>query len=716
MATSIVLILLTILSLLNLCIGILATCMNFDRMRMGGRRYLIPTVLTCVFSAVQFGLCMIALVEHMTDREVTLCFMATAMFISTVQIAFLMRSRKIQNDGMTATLNRETAFKMNSNRLMSGISHEIRTPMNTIVGLTEVLSRRENLPPDVLEDLENISSAGASLLAVVNNLIDYTKIQSDKLDIISDDYDTKNMILEIIRRTTSMMKASSVEFLADIDSDIPAMLRGDDVRLIQAVINLISNSCKFTNVGVITFRMNAVRNGNDALLRMEIEDTGVGMSEENKNKLFAINETMEANIDRTNKGAGLGLLITKNIIERMGGSLSFASEEGAGTTVTLTVKQGIVSPEPIGEVQISTGSRLNERYQFTAPMAKVLVVDDNIVNLFVAKEILTNYEIDVQTASSGFECLQMLAENYFDIVFMDYVMPDLDGHDTLLRIRSKDNDFFKRVPVVALTAQIVSGSGKVYMDEGFQGYISKPININELEDTLLRLLPEEYICHKDKSENKKNDEPIETKAWYKRFCTVLKDFNVKKALAYSNNDYTAYLNLLRVIYNDSFSQASRIRSYVETDNIESYKIAVHAMKSVSASAGADNLSLICKEHEDAAKKNDVKYIRDNVELLLSAYDSFLQQIESLLQRESEMMRRGFSTPRADVDESNIKDIAQKLYDALEDYNIDDAEQFITELSHVNLSLDREKAVENAKDILMLFKYDEAAVIIKDAFL
>lgn len=649
--------------------------------------------------------------KHASLRETVIMFVGAA-------IAFLsLMYRKSLHEGMEKVAKRSETLKLARNTIMANISHEIRTPMNIIVGLTDIIKRNEEVPQSERDKLNEITEAGASLLGAVNNLIDFVKIESNRLDIIENDYNTKDMICEIIRKTTYMLKDKTVDFISDIDTTVPAVLHGDDVRIIQAVGNILNNACKFTSVGVVTLKVGYTMSNTVAVLNITIEDTGCGISDENKKHVFSSCMSVDSRANRENRGAGLGLLITKSIIEKMSGSISFTSVEGKGTEFTVSIPQRIIDASPIGDVKSEFASSAESKFMFTAPMAKVLVVDDNMVNLFVAKEIMSNYEFEVQTASSGEECLKMAKENFYDIIFMDYVMPGMDGHETLLKLRRPENEHFKRMPVVALTAQIASGSERMYLDEGFQAYLSKPINVSDLEKVLLDLLPEEYICRKESSECSVSETSgkLEDSVWYKRLESVLKDFDVAKGLGYCNNDYTSYINLLRVIFQDGYNQLTGLKDAYGKNDAEGYRITVHAMKSVSASAGAMRLSFIAQEHENAAKSGDFDYIRNHIGALISEYEAFLAEIDTLLQRENEMMQRGMTAHKVNRNENEIMSYVLKLKEALDDFNVDDAEPVLNELENTNLDFNRQRAVSDIKDALELFKYEEAAKILSNEF-
>ncbi|MCR5829431.1 MAG: response regulator [Lachnospiraceae bacterium] len=626
--------------------------------------------------------------------------------------------------------NRGNALRDTRNRLMVSVSHEIRTPMNSIIGLSEVILRREDIPDDVREDIDNISVASSLLLGVVNNLIDFTKVESGQIEIIESEYNTRGFIDEIIHRAGNMLKGSQVEFLTDIDVSLPVRMIGDEVRLCQAIANIISNASKYTHVGVITFRIMCIKERGTAKLTFVIEDTGIGMNKGQRDRFMGYSNdelirdpssgelkgtsSLGASGEEDNKGIGLGLIITRTIVEKMGGNIYFRSEEGSGTSVTIEVEQKIAVDTPIGNLSL-IHKESKKHYMFSAPMARVLVVDDNVVNLFVSKELLLNYDIDVTTAGSGAECLALVNNNYYDLIFMDYVMPDMDGHETLVKLRKRENEFARKIPVVALTAMVTNGGSKMYIDEGFQGYLSKPINVHDLEEQLLRLLPDKYIVHKNVAEEV-DEEPIEEKLWYKRINSILTGVDIKQGLMYSNNDYSSYMNLLRVIYNDSYTQIAKLNRFKEKIDLNDFRVTIHALKSVTASVGAVDLSGMCRNLEMHAKDGDSEYIKHNIDEFIEKFDEFLRKIDMLLAREDEMMVRGFNKPKIDLSEEEIMSIVKDLIASLDEFNADDAEACLKKLSNTNLDYEKTKAVENAGDMITLFKYDEIKNLIESTFM
>ncbi|MCR5431400.1 MAG: response regulator [Lachnospiraceae bacterium] len=700
-----------------------------DRMKFGGKRFIIITDICYVFTALFFILVLILFLFDLFDRNEMGIISSLAILISSIANWLLLFIRGLQNKGIDVMFNRGNAMRDSRNKLMLSVSHDIRTPMNSIIGLSEVILRRDDIPDDVREDIDNISVASSLLLGVVNNLIDFTKVENGQIEIIESEYNTRGFIDEIIHRAGNMLKGSQVEFLTDIDANLPIRLIGDEVRLVQAIANLVSNAGKYTHVGVITFRIACEKERDTAKLTFVIEDTGIGMKKGQKERYLGYSadeiirdpkngalkgaSSLGSFTDDDSKSVGLGLIITHSIVEKMGGKMYFNSEEGRGTSVTIEVEQKIAVDTPIGNFALMHKDT-KKHYMFTAPMARVLVVDDNIVNLFVSKELLLNYEIDVTTAGSGAECLALVNNNYYDLIFMDYVMPEMDGRETLVKLRQRENDFARKIPVVALTAMVTNGGSKMYIDEGFQGYLSKPINVHDLEEQLLRLLPDKYIVRKNVPEEV-DEEPIEEKLWYKRISNILTDVDIKQGLLYSNNDYNSYLNLLRVIYNDSYTQIAKLNRFKEKINLDDFRVTIHALKSVTASVGADELSVICRTLETKAKEGDVAYIRGNIDGFIGKFDDFLRKIDMLLAREDEMKVRGFNKPKTNLPEEEIIAIVDELITSVDEFNADDAEVCLKRLSSTNLDYERAKAVENANELISMFKYDEVKSLIQSVF-
>lgn len=716
--TILILVVTTVISVLNMIIVMFTNNKFRERMSSGGKKVLILADISAGIGVVAVMANIIVLVlqifeNNSESNQTVILFFALSLLVTTCDSALILRFRGYQNERISSALMHNQQILNERNRIMANISHEIRTPMNTIVAMNEVLLNDNSLPDVYKEKLHSISEASSSLLHVINNLIDFTKIESQNLDVIETNYVLKELIQTIVDKGKPPIVEKNVDFKINVDEEIPSVLHGDDIRIIQIVSNLLDNACKFTNSGVIAVDVKYTRTDEDRIMLIfEIQDTGMGIPERERQIVFNSSTINTSKDDHRQKGAGLGLLITKNIVDRMGGEITFDTESGVGTTFKVSIPQIVVDVNPIG--RFNAGESKNGRFMFKASGARALIVDDNIVNLFVAKELIERYDIEVQTASSGQECLDLVKGDLFDIIFMDYVMPGMDGHETLKHIREMGLAHLEKVPIIALTAQTMSGADKVYRDEGFDGYLAKPLNVDSLEEVLLNLLPGRFIVKKAIVETPELDPEIEKQSWYQRLTGVLEGVNVKKGLSLCGNDYFSYINLLRVIYNDGMNQLNKLRFAVDQGNLEDYRITVHAMKSVTASAGDDHLSELCKEHEDHAKNGDIGFIREKVDDIVARYRALMSKIDMVLQREIGI--RG-KTPKNKVETSgeSIRKLVGDLNNALETFDVDEAEKVLEQFDGISLGEEQEKALGKIRDELQLFRYDEAKEILKSAF-
>ncbi|MBP5331948.1 MAG: response regulator, partial [Lachnospiraceae bacterium] len=472
--TILLLVITMVVSILNMIIVLVTNYKFRERMSTGGKRVVFFADLNAAIGVIAVMINIIVLIlEIFENNETGTLFFAIGLFIATFDSAIVLRFRGFQNELISSALMRNQQILNERNKIMANISHEIRTPMNTIIAMNEVLLNDNSLPDVYKEKLNSISEASTSLLHVINNRIDFTKIESQHLDVIETNYVLKELIQSIVDRSKAPIVEKNIDFKLSVDNAIPSVLHGDDIRIIQVVTNLLDNAYKFTNTGVIAVDVSHRRLSEDKIeLIFSVQDTGMGIPEKERQIVFNKSTVNSTRDDHRQKGAGLGLLISKSIVDIMGGSITFETESGVGTRFLVTIPQMVVDANPIGK--FNAGGNKSGRFMFKASGARALIVDDNIVNLFVAKELLERYEIEVQTASGGQECLDIVNGNVFDIIFMDYVMPGMDGHETLRKIRSLGLEHLNKVPVVALTAQTISGAEKIYKDEGFDGYLSKP--------------------------------------------------------------------------------------------------------------------------------------------------------------------------------------------------------------------------------------------------
>ena len=379
----------------------------------------------------------------------------------------------------------------------ANMSHEIRTPINTIIGLNEMILR-EDISDEIAENAINIQNAGKMLLTTINDILDLSKLESGKMEIVPAQYEISSMFSDLVNLIWIRAHQKELEFKVDIDPKIPSMLYGDEVRIKQVVTNILTNAVKYTEKGSVTLTAKAERTApNEILLHISVTDTGMGIRKEDMENLFSSFRRVDETQNRNIEGTGLGLNISKQLVEMMGGKLTVDSVYHQGSTFTVEVKQRIVNANPIGAISFATQRKLDyrSRYKqtFMAPDAKVLVVDDNEMNRMVAVKLLRGTGMQIETAKSGKECLKKTAESLYHVILMDHLMPDMDGEETMRAIRSQARGFCQKVPIIALTANVMSNAEQVYRDMGFDGYLAKPINSTLLEASLLKYLPDELI-------------------------------------------------------------------------------------------------------------------------------------------------------------------------------------------------------------------------------
>lgn len=374
---------------------------------------------------------------------------------------------------------------MAKTEFLSNMSHEIRTPLNAIVGFSNMLLDDKSLPDSAKEEVNDIVMASDNLLEIVNGILDISKIEAGKLEIISTEYDFYKVTKELISLTKGRLGDKPIEFITKIDESIPQVLYGDSSRLKQICVNILTNAVKYTKEGSITFSINSVIKNDVCRLIISVEDTGIGIKQENLNKLFNKFERLDLKDNITIEGTGLGLAITKKLVDMMNGKIVVQSVFGKGSKFTVSIDQGIVKNPTIKVEAIDTTHEHIEVKNKT-----VLVVDDNKINLKVAERLLQTYGVIVECVESGFICIDNLKSGKkYDLILMDDMMPKMSGVETLQKIKAEIPEF--DIPVIALTANALTGMREKYLADGFNDYLAKPINKDELNRVINEYLNKE---------------------------------------------------------------------------------------------------------------------------------------------------------------------------------------------------------------------------------
>jgi CheY-like chemotaxis protein len=382
---------------------------------------------------------------------------------------------------------------------LSTMSHDIRTPMNAIIGMNEMILR-DSHDDEILMYSENIRAAGNTLLGIINDILDFSKIEAGKMEIINVDYNCASLLNDIVNMVQRRADEKNLYFKLDVAPNIPRCLHGDEIRIKQVITNILSNAVKYTNEGGVTFVVRSSKcedNPDYVMLHVSVEDTGIGIKKEDLDKLFVAFERIDEKKNRNIEGTGLGMAIAQRFLNMMGSSIQVESEYGRGSVFSFDLKQKVVKWESLGEFDTAYKSFLKEReqykVQFVAPDARILVVDDNEINLKVFVNLLRETKIQIDTAESGNACLALFKRNFYDVIFLDHMMPDKDGIETIKEMKECTDTPNAKTPIICLTANAVSGMREIYINAGFDDYLTKPIDTVRLEDMLRTHLSSDLI-------------------------------------------------------------------------------------------------------------------------------------------------------------------------------------------------------------------------------
>ena len=529
----------------------------------------------------------------------------------------------------------EAANKAKSN-FLANMSHEIRTPINTVLGMDEIILREATEVP-IKGYAENIREASTTLLSLVNDLLDFSKIECGKMEIIPVEYEVANVLTEVINMIEIKAVNKKLEFKTVIAEDIPYLLYGDEIRLKQVLTNLLTNAVKYTEEGNVILKVDWKEAGDSSIdLIVSVIDTGIGIKEEDIPKLFVSFERIEEKRNRNIEGSGLGISITKQLLELMDSSLNVRSEYGVGSTFSFVLRQGIRDRKPVGrfrEKYAYSNEKIKRfRTTFVAPNARILVVDDNAMNLSVVEGLLKNTKIQVDLASGGEMALEKCREIPYDIIFMDHMMPYMDGIETLNNIRQTKDSPNINTPVIVLTANAVSGAKEMYMEEGFIDYMSKPIQGKKLEEKIVQYLPDDKYVMIEYDEMEKK---LYQNLWKAVADDIMGEYEFKlldipTAVEAAEGDKDTFLFLLKSFRDNEAKNRADIEKSYGAEDYKNFTIFVHALKSNSKMVGANDLSEKAKNLEQAGKDSDVARIKAGYDDLMKTYADVVEEIRDYL--------------------------------------------------------------------------------------
>lgn len=524
------------------------------------------------------------------------------------------------------------AANMAKSSFLANMSHEIRTPINAILGMNEMILREEK-DPAIRGYAGNIQASGNSLLSIVSDVLDISKIESGKLEIIPVDYEVNSLISDCCNMAAGRAKAKELELLVECADNVPMKLCGDETHIRQIIMNLLTNAVKYTEKGTVKLIVSGRFTDGGFVLKVDVSDTGIGIAEENLPQLFTQFQRFDLQRNRNIEGTGLGLSIVKRLCDLMSGTITARSVLGSGSTFTVELPQKVVDSTPCGGVNLnySAGAEHEYHHSFEAPEAKILAVDDLPVNLLVIANLLKETRIKIDTAGSGRECLDKCSQQKYDLILMDHMMPEMDGVQTFEKLHGDKSSPNFETPVIMLTANALAGMREQYMDVGFADYVSKPVRGAKLEEAIRRNLPESLI--KPASPEIPAEAVSTEPSGFADICGAVPELNVNAALQYCCGSAELLNDLLHdFTENDHFSD---LKAAFEEKRWEDYRRHAHSLKSTSLMIGLTGLSERARASELALRGGCTEFAELNHDSLIEEYSALLGKIKDYLKDKSE---------------------------------------------------------------------------------
>ncbi len=564
---------------------------------------------------------------------------------------------------------------------LSNMSHEIRTPINAVLGMNEMILR-ESTDDAIIGYASNIKAAGNSLLGLVNDILDFSKIEAGKMEIIPVEYNIASLINDLVNMIQSRADAKGLQLMLDLDKDIPQMLRGDEIRIKQVITNILTNAVKYTEKGSVIFGINAKKipeNTGAVYLDVYVKDTGMGIKQEDIKKLFSEFVRIDEKRNRNIEGTGLGMNITQRLLDMMGSSLDVESAYGIGSKFSFRLRQEVINWEPLGDYENAYRKALADRKQykekFVAPNAEILVTDDNEMNRIVFKSLLKKTLVKVDAAVDGDDALAFTRKKKYDIIFLDHLMPRKDGIETLKELKGEADNPNVNTTVICLTANAISGAREEYIAAGFDDYLTKPIDVDNLENVLMKYLPEDLVepVEGQKEGEESADPEPEGNGTDLTPLNESTHIDVKKGIL-NTGSKDAYVSLLEVFYKSLDDKLAELLKYCTDGDIKNYTIKVHAMKSSLRLIGAAELGEEAQSLENAGKKEDLDYIRKH-------HEDFAARCASM----NKPLSKVFNVDEADADkpeadEALLTDFYRRLRIAAENMDCTELDDIIEEMS------------------------------------
>ncbi|MBO4913926.1 MAG: response regulator [Oscillospiraceae bacterium] len=598
----------------------------------------------------------------------------------------------------------EAAGKAKSN-FLAKMSHEIRTPINAILGLNEVILR-DSSEPDTLSNAADIQNAGKTLLSLINDILDFSKVEEGKMEILPTQYELGSIVNDLVNMTRPRAEEKGLDFYIFVDDTTPSLLFGDEIRIRQCALNLLTNAVKYTDAGSVTLTIGYTEVSTEKIrLNITVSDTGYGIKPEDMERLSSPFARLEESRNRTVEGTGLGLAITKQLLDLMGSSLQVESIYGEGSEFSFSIEQPVVKWWPIGEFggRYETGrSNIGPGHElFCAPEAQILVVDDVELNLTVVKGLLKKTQVQIDTATSGRQAISKFSKNRYDVALIDHMMPDMDGIETMHELKqlpgAEDTVF------IALTANAISGSREKYLSEGFQDYLSKPVDVGKLEEMLLKYLPptkvtmleapDEGVCGYG------DEEAAPTLPdWLGDISGLDVELGLKKCASVET-----YIKTLEVYARTAASNAQEIDHYLRSGDIGNVITKVHALKSTSRIIGAEALGDFAEKLELAGKAGDMDTLFGGLDELLSRTRALGKSLSPLLHSND-----GWDEALPQISDDQLQDSYKSIRRLLSEFEYSTAADLIEQLLACRLSGSERERLEKMRLAAESFDWDDIA--------
>jgi signal transduction histidine kinase/CheY-like chemotaxis protein len=620
----------------------------------------------------------------------------------------LNQAQQLKLDAVKVQYEKEKAQAASKSKdvFLARMSHEIRTPMNAIIGMAELLMR-EDLSFKARSYVHDIKQAGGNLISIINDILDISKIEAGKMEIVPAKYLLSSLINDTVNIIRMRLAEKPIKFKTYFEDNIPNGLIGDVVRMRQVLLNLLSNAVKYTKSGHISLSLSVDKKSLiHVWLKAEISDTGKGIKLEDQEKLFGEFIRLDSQHNQGIEGTGLGLSIAKRLCYAMGGDITVKSEYGKGSTFTVIIPQFIESEEPFSLADDSQ-KEMDKAFSisFSIPQGRLLIVDDIPTNLKVADGLLAPYNTTIDTCTSGREAIELVKYNNYDVVFMDHMMPEMDGIEAVSHIRAFENSTSREeVPIIALTANVVVGMREMFLEKGFNDFLAKPIDVSKLDEILDKWMPEEK---KQKTTVNDDQLPMNNEHNLQEKNLSIAGIDIEKGIKMTGGTLTNYRQVLSLFHNDAKDRLPVLQTLPSAETLSLFTTQVHALKSAAASIGAQELSNKAAALEAAGRNGNMAAIENN----LSKFSSDLEELIGNINKALVSYNDAVTQESGDNTSALSGALLQKLNEAL--VSKEAASDIFGILNDVNKLPQDQKTrelIEKVSYHVLMTEYDEAAKI------